>query len=185
MEINDIPHKDSVVFLADDMVCFRVSSKDNTACHKIYSIVRTLFDDAKVIYKFIGFDEDLQLSEKLLNDEPTNYFKGKSKFNFFTISYPELHAEVSHSNTLMKILYNWSSTIYHTQVLYIADSKDIDCVYSALKHDVYKDTDSILSTWANVKIAIRNQPEAECHNTFLLFAHKKYLESIQEILFVG
>ena len=184
MEINDIPHKDSVVFLEDDMVCFRLSSKDNIACHKIHNIVRSLLDDAKVIYKFIGFDEDLQLSRKLLKDEPIKYFEGKSKFKFFTISYPELHTEVSHSNTLMKILYNWSSTIYHTRVLYIVDSKDVDCVYSALERDVYKDTDSILSTWANIKIAIRNQPEAEYHNTFLLFAHKKYLESIQKMFVV-
>lgn len=182
MEINDIPHKDGVVSLENDIVCFRVSSKDNTSCHKIHNIVRSLFDDANVIYKFISFDEDLQLAKKLLKDEHVKYFDGKSKFKFFSISYPELHADVSHSNTLMKILDNWSSTIYHTQVLYIVDSRDIDCIYYALERDVYKDTDSILSTWNNIKIAIRNHPEAEYHNTFLVFAHKRYLEPIQNLL---
>ena len=55
LEINDIPHKDGIVFLEDGMVCVRISSKDNTSCDKIHNIVRTLFDDAKVIYKFIGY----------------------------------------------------------------------------------------------------------------------------------
>lgn len=182
MEINDIPHKDSVVFMENDMVCFRISSKDKLACYKIYDIIRYLFNDAKVIYKFISFDEDLQSSKILLKDESIKYFEGKSKFKLFTISYPELHAEISHANNLIKILCNWSSTIYHTRILYVMDSQNVKCVRSLLECDAYKDTDSILSIWSNIKIAIRNQPDAEYQNTFLLYSHMQYFDSIQKML---
>ena len=180
MEINDIPNKDSVYFLDDDMVCFRISSEDDTACQKIHSILSNLFLDEKVLYKFIGFDADIQPIKDLLESGSARYYKGKCILGFYTVSYPELHAEIPDSDTLWTILRNWTSTIYHTHAIYVLDAENTDRVNSALERDVGKDTDSILSTWSDAKLVIRNQPEADYHNTFLLLTHKQYYQQIKD-----
>lgn len=182
MEINNIPYNDSVVFLEDDMTCIRISSEDNTACNKLFDAIRLLFGDAKIMYKFISVDEDLEAAKELLKNESVKYFKGRSALGFFTLSYPELHAVVSHSENLLKLLENWTSTIYQTHVLYITASENVDFVCASLERDVHKDTDSIESIWSHIKIAIRNQPEAEYHNTFLIFTHNEYLETIKKAI---
>lgn len=182
MEISDIPYNDSFFFLEDDMICFRLSSEGEEACCKVYKIISTLFSDARVIYKFIGFPEDIEAATKFCQNGSIKVFKGRTKFKFFTIAYPELHAEIQDSSNLLSLLRNWSSTIYQTHTLYIVDVDNRDRVRSIIEQELYRDTDSIFSTWPNVKIAIRNQPEAKYHNTFLLFTHKKYLEAIQKLV---
>ena len=182
MEINDIPYVDSIVFLEEDMFCVRLSSEDDDACKKTHDIISELFSDTKWIFKMISFAEDLELYLKFCEEKTIRTFKGKTKFRIFTSSYPELHAQIKNLDNLLEAFRNWSSTIYQTQVLYVVSDEKKDGVISALEKDIYRDTDSISSVWPYVEIAIRNQPEAEYHNTFLLFGHKQYFEDIKKCL---
>lgn len=182
MEINDIPHTDSVFLVDEDMICVRLSSENYEVCEKINNIILTLFGNEKWIYKMIGFEEDLNPSMDICNKEEIKFFNGETKLGFLTASYPELHVEISNQDNLLKLLRNWSSTIYLTQVLFGVSVEDKGGVLSILEEELYRDTDSIFTTWSKVKFAIRNQPEAEYHNTFLLFVHKEDLEAVQKLL---
>ena len=180
MEINEIPHVDGVVLNEDDMVCIRLSSEDDAACQKVSQVIIELFDKARWIYKAIGFAEDIDSQIKFCNVETVRRFEGKTKFKIVTVSYPELHGEISDQDKLLHILRSWSSAIYQTQVIYITEEGET--ILSVLRDDLYKDTDSISSVWQNVKLAVRNHPEAVENNTFLLYVHKQYLASVEKLL---
>ena len=162
------------------MVCLRLSSPNQDACTEIFTIINKLFSTSKIILKFISFEEDFMPVIKFCNRENTKIYKGKNRLKFFTVAFPELHAEIATQEDLLGILSNWSSVIYQTIVLYVVNEENKEKVLQSIENDTYKGTDSIFSTWDNVKLAIRNQPEANCHNTFALFIHKEYLKSVLE-----
>lgn len=183
LEINEIPHEDRLFSLEDDMSCLRLSSENDTACKQVQHVITTLFGKFRWIYKFVSFADDLDSAKTFCQKETTRFYKGNTKCKFFTLAYPELHAEISNADDLLELFCNcWSSVIYQTHVLYIVSAENEGNVFSILENELYKDTDSISSVWPNVKIVIRNQPEAEYHNTFLIFFHNQYLESIMRVL---
>lgn len=82
-------------------------------------------------------------------------------------------------DNLYELLTRWEKTCYQTYLLYILEPTKVQDLEKVLEEDKYKETDSLDKVWSKVRLLIKNEWEAEYHNTFVLVLHKEDFESVK------
>jgi hypothetical protein len=167
----------------DEMLCsVMISSDDEMSCDIIYSVIKDVFQNNKLIFKASGLPHNIEDVMSTIKDCNPKYFEGDSQ-KFYVRKYPEIHVEISETSTLKNILNDWVSIATEQRIIYVLkEHHTVDSVFNTLEENVYKKSEPLSLLWKHLNCMVKSATENEDHNTFILIFRSEFFDKINSLL---
>ena len=176
----DISYPDISMLDGEEKIIW-ISSDDKQSCDIVFNVIKNIFFNDSVLFRAIGFPDNIQELLYELGNITCNYYEGDSK-KIFVRKYPELFAVVDDKKVLNRIIDNWISTIYEGRFFYILPPNNYSNLKNILISKVYTGSTALLQAWKYLDCFIENVQEAENHNTFILVVRKQCFDEVKRLL---
>lgn len=143
----------------------------SSAVSDIKNIIKKHYQNQKILLKASGMLSNLP-TDKCYDGEII-YFDIGDAAKFFIKRFPELLMSIANTDSVNKIIDDWTCTCYERRILYFVDSKNQQALVDLLLTQKFNVTSCLEKVWNLVECVVENSPEAPSHNTFIVIAKQE------------